>query len=246
MKNPHRKTIALVMVIIFAGVLFTRWTAVRADREIRVDLLVQARLVAKAVNIARIQALSGTTADLKSPDYQRLKEQLTDVRSANPQCRSFYLIGRKAESAVFFFVNSEPEGSEGYSSPGQVYKDVPASYRRVFNTKTEDVEGPVTDHQGTWISALIPITDTATGSSDLITENDAQAMVRKAVDFYRKNGRESLLKELNNPWGKFRKGGALCFCLQPQNDHEGSSGEAGAGWSRTCSKRKTGPGQVFP
>jgi diguanylate cyclase (GGDEF)-like protein/PAS domain S-box-containing protein len=211
MKNPRLKAAVLVMVIIFAGVLFTWWTAVRADREIRADLLVQARLVAKALNIARIQALSGTTADLKSPDYQRLKEQLTDVRSANPQCRFFYLIGRKADSAVFFFVNSEPDGSKDYSPPGQIYQDAPASYRRVFDTKTEAVEGPVTDNQGTWISALIPITDTATGSSDLVTENNALAIVRKAVDFYRKNGRESLLKELNNPQGKFRKGELYAF-----------------------------------
>ena len=88
-------------------------------------------------------------------------------------------------------MNSEPEGSENYSPPGQVYKDAPANYRRVFDTKTEATEGPVSDHQGTWVTALIPISDTATGSSDLVTENDAQAMVRKAVDFYRKNAEES-------------------------------------------------------
>jgi diguanylate cyclase (GGDEF)-like protein/PAS domain S-box-containing protein len=211
MKNPRLKATVLVVVIIFAGVLFTWWTAVRADREMRADLLQQARLVAKAVNIARIQALSGTTADIKSPDYQRLKEQLTDVRSANPQCRFFYLIGRKAGGAVFFFVDSEPEGSENYSPPGQVYKNAHAGYRRVFDTDTEAVEGPVTDQQGTWISALIPITDTATASSDLVTENEAQAMVLKAVDFYKKNGRRSLLKELNNPRGKFRKGELYVF-----------------------------------
>ena len=62
------------------------------------------------------------------------------------------------------------------------------SYRRAFDAKAEDVIGPVTDHQGTWISALIPINDMATGRSELVTENDAQAMARKAVDFYRKNG----------------------------------------------------------
>jgi diguanylate cyclase (GGDEF)-like protein/PAS domain S-box-containing protein len=210
-KNQRKMAFVLVAAILFFGALFTWWTAVRTDREMRSDLLVQARLVVKAVNIARIQALSGTTADLKSPDYQRLKEQLADVRSANPQCRSFYLIGHKGDGKIFFFVNSEPEGSENYFPPGQVYKDAPASYRRVFDAKTEAVEGPVTDHQGAWITALIPISDTATGSSDFITENDARVMVHEAVDFYRKNGQKSLLKELNNQQGKFRKGELYAF-----------------------------------
>jgi len=209
LRVPRSAFIFLLLLIL--GVLFSWWMAARTDREMRAGLLVQARLVAQAVNIERVTALTGTKADLESPDYRQIKNQLATIRSANPQSRFIYLLGRKADGTVFFFLDSEPDNSKDYSPPGEIYADIPASYRRVFDTKEEVVEGPVTDRWGTWVSALVPINNTATASSGLVNENDAQAMVRKAVDFYRKNGRERLLKELNNPQGEFRKGELYAF-----------------------------------
>jgi signal transduction histidine kinase len=45
----------------------------------------------------------------------------------------------------------------------------------------------------------------------LATPEDARAMVRRAADFYRRKGRERLLKEINNPQGLFRKGDLYAF-----------------------------------
>ncbi|MBK8638795.1 MAG: hypothetical protein IPN92_11130 [Chromatiaceae bacterium] len=114
-------------------------------------------------------------------------------------------MGRKAEGTVFFFVDSEPAGSESYSPPGQSYDEVSAVAHRVFVDRVEAVEGPVTDRWGTWVSGLIPITDTATALSGLVTPDDAQALVRKAVAFYRQQGRERFLQEANDPQGEFRR-----------------------------------------
>jgi PAS domain S-box-containing protein len=211
LKNNRLVVALLLVATLSAGALFTWWTVMGADREMRADLLVQARIVAQAINIERVTALTGTKADLESPDYRQLKNQLTAIRSANPQSRFVYLLGRKADGSVIFFVDSEPTNSKDYSPPGQVYEDVPASFRHVFDTKAEATEGPVTDRWGTWVSALVPIKNTAIASSGLITESDAQAMVRKAVNFYRKNGRDRLLKELNNQQGEFRKGELYAF-----------------------------------
>ena len=211
MKNKRLVVALLLVTILSAGALFTWWTMVRTDREMRADLLMQARLVAQTVNIGHVAALAGTKDDLESPAYRQIKNQLAAIRSANPQSKFTYLLGRNAEGAVIFFVDSEPLDSKDYSPPGQVYEDVPASYRRVFDTKTESIEGPATDRWGTWISALVPINNTATASSGLVTEKDAQAIVRKALNFYRNNGRERLLKELNNPQGEFRKGELYAF-----------------------------------
>lgn len=152
-----------MIVILTTGVLFAWWTAARADRVMRANLLQQARLVAHAVNIVRVQALTGTKADLTSPDYLKLKEQFTAVRSVTPQCRFVYLMGRKTDGTVFFFVDSEPAGSEDESPAGQIYEEVSVSYLRVFDTKIAAVEGPVTDVWGTWVSALVPLTDPQSG-----------------------------------------------------------------------------------
>ena len=153
----------LVTAILIAGVLCTGWLAGRADYDLREDLLRQARLVAGAVNPDRVRTLTGTEADLESPEYLRLKEQLGAVRAANPQCRFVCLMGRKADGVVFFFVNSEPVGSEGESPAGQIYEEAPQGYRRVFDTRVAAVKGPVSDRWGTWVSGLVPLTDPRTG-----------------------------------------------------------------------------------
>ncbi|MCL4190653.1 MAG: PAS domain S-box protein, partial [Thermoguttaceae bacterium] len=129
----------------------------------RQDLLGQARLVAGAVNIEHVRALSGTEADLASPRYLRLKQQFAAVCAANPKCRFIYLMGRRADGTVFFFADSEPAGSEYESPPGQIYGEVSADDRRAFDTNTEIVAGPTTDRWGTWVSALVPMSDPHTG-----------------------------------------------------------------------------------
>ena len=57
----------LVAVALIAGT--TALSARRADRHLRADLLLQARLVAQAVDLDAVQKLAGTEADLASPVY---------------------------------------------------------------------------------------------------------------------------------------------------------------------------------
>jgi PAS domain S-box-containing protein len=156
----------LTVAVLFAGSLCIWWLSFQADRQMRGELLNQTYMVAGAVNMEHIKALSGTAADLDVPEYLRLKEQFAAVRDTEPKCRFIYLMGRSADGSVFFFVDSEPAGSEDESPAGQVYAEVSAQYLRTFETKTVLVEGPVSDRWGTWISALVPLTDPQTG--DLI------------------------------------------------------------------------------
>jgi PAS domain S-box-containing protein len=170
---------AQIGAVLIAGALFAWWMAARVDRELRADLLQQTRLVAQAVNVVRVQALSGTEADLDNPDYLRLKKQLAAVRSANPQCRFVYLMGRRADGAVFYFVDSESAGSKDYSPPGRVYDEASEEFRRIFDTKTEAVEGPITDHWDTWVSALVPLSDPQSGEILAVLRMDIDARTWK-------------------------------------------------------------------
>jgi PAS domain S-box-containing protein len=179
---------AAAMVLIAVG-LFAWWTVMRADREMRADVLRQARLVAQAVNVERVKALTGTEADLEKPDYLRLKAQLAAVRSANSQCRFVYLVGRKADlpaataaqagGTVCVLVDSEPAGSKDYSPPGQVYTEAPEGFRRIVSTGVQEVEGPVSDRGGVWISALVPMTDPHTGALIAVLGMDVDARAWK-------------------------------------------------------------------
>jgi len=171
--------IVAIAVVTIVGALFTWWTVVRTDREMRADLLQQAKLVAQAVNIERIQALSGTAADLKSPHYLRLKEQLGLVRSANPSCRSIYLLGRKADGTVFYFVHDQSGGQAELFSPGMVYEQVPAVFRRVFATGQEAIDGPVAGDSGVFVSSGVPLLLPSTGTIAAVIGMDFEARLWK-------------------------------------------------------------------
>jgi PAS domain S-box-containing protein len=172
--------LAIILVMLMAaGFVFAWWMVTRADDEMRVELLQQSRLVAQAVNIQSVKVLSGTEADLANPDYLRLKELLAAVRKANPQCRFIYLLGHKTDGTLFFFVDSEPVNSQDYSPPGQIYDEAPAAYRRVFDSFTATVEGPITDRWGTWVSALCPLTDPQTGAAVAVLGMDIDARAWK-------------------------------------------------------------------
>jgi len=157
-----------VLVALVAGLAVAALSiwglARRADRELRAALLLQARLVAQALNVERIKALTGTQADLTAPAYQQLKTQFMSIGTANPQCKWFYLMGRKADGTIFFLVDSEAPDIADPSPPGQVYDEAPAGYQHTFDNNTATVVGPITDRWGVWVSALVPLTDPKTGA----------------------------------------------------------------------------------
>ena len=158
-RRPARATLVALTVILACGTLLTGWTVRRADRILRGDLLQQARLVSEGIDLENLKALSGTTADLDSPVYLLLKEQLAGIKETLPKCRFLYLIGRKPDGRVFFFVDNEPVGSEDESPAGQIYEEVSPEYLRAFVTREAVVEGPIADRWGTWVSALVPLID---------------------------------------------------------------------------------------
>ena len=202
---------ALLAFVIGGGALFIWWTAAQTDREMHADLLRQTELLAQSMNIERIKKLIGTEADLENPTYLRVKEQFAIFRATNPQCRFLYLLGRKPDGTIFFFLDSESAESKDYSLPGQVYTEASEGFRGVFARQAAMVEGPYIDRWGTWTSGLVPIHDPQTTLSGLATPADAQEMVHVAIEYYRTNGRDRLLKEINNPQGDFLKGDLYAF-----------------------------------
>ncbi len=171
----NRRTTVAIAAVLAGGALLTWWMVVRADRELRKNLLEQTQLVAQTVNLDRVRALTGTEADLNAPDYLRLKEQFARIKAANDRCRFVYLMGRQTDGQIFFFVDNEPVGSENESPAGQVYEEASPEYHRAFDTRAELVEGPITDRWGTWISSLTPLTDPQTGELIAVLGMDVDA-----------------------------------------------------------------------
>jgi len=202
----------LVLLLLLSGGVSLAWHTVRqADREMREDLLEKARGVSSGIDVDCLRSLSGTDADLSNPLYSRLKNQLAAVRSANPDYRFLYFMGRKADGSIFFYIDSESANSEYYSPPGQVYTEASENMQNAFSTQEDTAEGPNVDRWGTWVSALIPILDTKKIQHGRATRDEAYGIVREAIAFYKKNGRDRFLKEVNDPKGEFYRGDLYVF-----------------------------------
>ena len=150
------------LFVLAAGTLIVWQMVAQADRQMRAELLRKAHLLRQVVSNSQVRELAGAKSDLSAPDYRQLKERLADACLSNPECRFLYLLGRKADGAVFFFVDSEPDGSKDNSPPGTVYNEASEALRQVFSNKTGIVEGPVPDQWGVWVSALVPMFDPGT------------------------------------------------------------------------------------
>ncbi|MEI8042036.1 MAG: PAS domain S-box protein [Verrucomicrobiota bacterium] len=159
-----RARVISALVLLSLGTLLTWWMASCVGREMRTELVQQAQEVAQGVAFADLRALTGTPADLTSPAYARLKQQFSAVRAASLHCRFVYLMGRKPDGKVFFFVDDRPMGHPDEAPAGMIYGDVPAGFRHAFDTGKPGTVGPFTDKWGTFISGVVPIRNPGTGT----------------------------------------------------------------------------------
>ena len=174
-KRFYLLAIGATLLVLLIGTLFTIYAAKTEAAHMRESLLTETRLAKIAINWRRIQRLTGTTDDLVSPDYLRLKEQLKTMRTARTNCRFTYLMGFKPNGTVFFYLDSEMPGSRDYSPPGQIYPEVSEALKQVFLSGHEITEGPINDRWGRWISGLVPITDPQTNKCIAVFGMDVDA-----------------------------------------------------------------------
>ncbi|MTV48084.1 response regulator [Heliobacillus mobilis] len=145
------------------GLLLLGWTITEMLEEhgeaiARNHLLSRAATAAAAIDWHHVSSLTGSSEDVGTESYRYLRSQLTALHEANPDCRFVYLLGMR-EGQVFFFLDSEPETSEGYSPPGDEFSEATEELISSFSTGQSFVEGPVTDDWGTWVSGLAAIRD---------------------------------------------------------------------------------------
>jgi PAS domain S-box-containing protein len=148
--------IALLINLLVIGAVVTEWVGKAREREERRALLSLVQTGVASIDRSRVMRLSGTSSDLRNPDYVRIKEQLTRMRRATHGVRFYYLM-RMSGNKVIFLADSEPEGSKEYSPPGQVFSEISEDDLAVYNSKKPGITGPTKDRWGTWISAFAPV-----------------------------------------------------------------------------------------
>jgi signal transduction histidine kinase len=179
LRKSNLRFASVVAVALAAISVFAWWAARRADRQMRGELLLQAKLVAVLIDTEYVGVLNGAEADTAAPGFVRLRERLARARMVNPQCRYLYLLGQKPNGTVFFSLDSEPADSVNYSPPGQAFPEASDLLRGVFASGPGVVEGPVADRWGVWISALVPLRHPDTGRVAAVLGMDMDARTWK-------------------------------------------------------------------
>ena len=174
-------------VAIVAGLVFVAVALRAADLRLRADAIHQVRLLARSIDLDEVGRLTGTSVDLSSPYYGRLKERLAVLRSSLPRCRFLYLLGQRSSGELFFFGDSEPIGSKDESPAGEIYDDH-GEFAHAFEERTEFTSGPIRDRWGTWMSAFVLLSNPLPGVPLVTLGLDIDAF-----EWWRQVGRASLI-----------------------------------------------------
>jgi len=160
MKLKKGLTLSFVVAL---TVLFSWSVGYLIEKDMRYELLQQTQIAANAIDINSVKNLTGTSADLTSPDYLRLKQQFANIKKANKNLYFVYLMGVNKEGEVFFYVDDKPDGHPEGSAPGSSYSEAPKEFVEVMQSGVAVVEGPSKDSWGSFASGCAPIIDTRTG-----------------------------------------------------------------------------------
>ncbi len=156
MESYRRGLIIITVIVLAAGWLGMVIAVDVAERELRSKLLLRAATAAAIVSHERVEHLTATGADLDSPDYKYLRQQLMAAHSLNPDCRFVYLL-KMVNGRIIFVVDSEPETSSEYSPPGSEYNEASDEMQKIFADGKSFVEGPLGDQWGIWVSGLAAV-----------------------------------------------------------------------------------------
>ncbi|MEI7594897.1 MAG: PAS domain-containing sensor histidine kinase [Bacteroidota bacterium] len=147
----------LVAIVLLIGVYKTWEAYALENKRMSNDILSNALIIERALNQKNIDSLKCNSEDINSIYYKELKAQLKKIREGYKKIRFIYLLNKKADNSIYFFVDSENHNSKDYSPPGQKYSEADQSFYKAFYSNTNFITKPYTDRWGTWVTAIIPI-----------------------------------------------------------------------------------------
>lgn len=151
-------TLSLVIGTVY---IYSTWndTNLRAKNQ----AITLAESAASFIEPEQVMLLSVDSTDINSETYQLVKRGVSEFKKRNPQIAYAYIF-KLIDGHLYFMADSEMSDAEGYSQPGQEYYETTEQDILPFSTGKSLLTEPLTDRWGTWVSALVPITDPKTGT----------------------------------------------------------------------------------
>ena len=173
--------LGLVLALLAIGSLASWWIVVRADREIRANLMGQALLVARSLDTAKLKELGFDASNTPSEAYAQLCQKLTELGQTiranwSPASGWLTIYTMKLRGDVICFgPESIPAGDPRSSPLGEIYSLPPPALKGVFATLRPAIVGPYTDEAGSFVSAFVPLLDSRAGQLAAVIGMDLSA-----------------------------------------------------------------------
>jgi len=174
LNEPSLWLIMLFSVLVLAGFTITERQQSRRQTTLGKELIARTRIATAAVDETMLKDLQGSEADLASPNYQRLKAQLKDLREYSGDCRFAYICSLRGTN-IIILADNEPTNSPDYSPPGQIYTEASEGLKVALRDQVEICVGPYVDRWGEWISGYCPIKPSWPGAPKMVLGLDIRA-----------------------------------------------------------------------
>jgi diguanylate cyclase (GGDEF)-like protein len=179
----------LFILTLLIGLFYIFYVAKTQDAEMRDNLLVYAKTIEQSIDWRPHAALLNTNPDaLQKADLSQL--QLNSACKANKNCHFIYLLytdTQKGKVQVKFLLDASPQPASEISHLGEVFVDASEALKQGLIARKGLVDGPVTDHWGTWVSSHVPLTVTAETPNfvmlgiDVAVSNWNQQIIKKII-----------------------------------------------------------------
>lgn len=173
--------VLLFALALLASAWFVAFVSDSGERIERDRMQSLARTAAATLESANVVALAGSPADIGTPAFDAIRDELRRVRDVNSDFRFVYLM-RPAPGgkAMAFLADAESPESPDYSAPGDVYDGPDAELWLSFRSGQAQVQPPYHDRWGDWVTAVAPVRD-ARGKVVAILGMDVNAAAWQAT-----------------------------------------------------------------
>ena len=171
-KAWHWLLLALTLLV---GSSLTYYVIHSEDAEMRDDLITYANTIERSIDWRPFENVLNTNPNnITQSDLSGLNVQLDDACRANRDCHFIYLLYIE-KSDVKFLLDASPQPASEISKLAEVFVEATEPLKEAMLHERPLVEGPVTDHWGTWVSARAPVKITLKGNHFAMLNIDVAA-----------------------------------------------------------------------
>ncbi len=179
MRNLQQQTktwywwlLAFTLVI---GSLLTYYVMHSEDADMRDNLITYANTIERSIDWRPFEnVLSTNPNNVTVADLSGMNAQLNAACRANRECHFIYLLYLDNKQ-VKFLLDASPQPASEISHLGEVFVEATGALKDALLHQRPLVEGPVTDHWGTWVSARVPVKITVDSNHFVMLNIDVAA-----------------------------------------------------------------------